>query len=119
MLVGKKISMVSFLGDGTFRCVEFCVDYSVVRPLTDPTGSIDGVDWRFGDTGVADLLLGYLGLTVADAEVVEDDHLSLVFETGDRIDVSLKPDDRVGPEAAHFVPAGTDGRLDVAKMCVW
>ena len=107
--------MVSFVRD----YVELRIDYSVLRAITDPTGSIDGIEWRLSDDCAADLLRRYIGLTVSVAEVVEHDHLTLVFDSGDRISVSLRPNDRCGPEAAHFVPATPDGGLDTAAMWVW
>jgi hypothetical protein len=115
MLVGYEVDMVSFVRD----YVELRVDYSILRFLTGPTGYIDGINWRLADEGSADRLRRYIGLTVSAVSVVEDDHIALVFVSGDRIDVSLRPDDRVGPEAAHLVPATSDGRPDTTNMWIW
>ncbi|MEO8695540.1 MAG: hypothetical protein ABI658_18605 [Acidimicrobiales bacterium] len=115
-LVGHDLDMVSFVRD----YVELRIDYCIVRALTDPSGRIGDAGWRLPEHGAADILRRYIGLTVIATEVVEDDHLSLHFEGDAHIDVSLRPNDRVGPEAAHFVPSfpGTD-RLDLAAMWVW
>ncbi len=107
--------MVSFVRD----YVELRIDYSIVRALTEPTGSIGGIRWRGDEAGSADLLRQYIGLTVEAAEVVEDDRISIRFDSQDWIAISLSADDRVGAEAAHFVPALPDGRLDVGEMWVW
>lgn len=114
-LVGHELDMVSFVRD----YVELRVNYSILRALTGPTGCIDGINWRLSDEGSADRLRRYIGLTVSAVQVVDDDHITLIFESGDRIDVSLRPDDRLGPEAAHFVPAAQDGRPDAAAMWIW
>jgi hypothetical protein len=107
--------MVSFVRDH----VELRVDHSILRALTGPTGCIDGINWRLVDEGSADRLRRHIGLTVAAVQVVDDDHITLAFDSGDRIDVSLRPDDRVGPEAAHFVPAAQNGRPDTAATWIW
>lgn len=115
MLVGHELEMVSFVRD----YVELRVGYSILRALTGPTGCIDGINWRLADEGSADRLRRSIGLTVSAVHVVDDDHITRAFDSGDSIDVSLRPDNRVGPEAAHFVPATLDGRPDTAAMWIW
>lgn len=107
--------MVSFVRD----YLELRIDYSILRALTPPTGIAEGVRWQFSEDGSADLLRTYIGKTVSAVELVEGERISLFFNSGDRIDVSLREDDRVGPESAHFVPALADGRLDTASLWVW
>ena len=51
-LVGHELDMVSFVRD----YVELRIDYSIVRLLTDPSGSIDGDPWSLTDTTGADSL---------------------------------------------------------------
>ncbi|HET6832369.1 MAG TPA: hypothetical protein VFH30_00775 [Acidimicrobiales bacterium] len=114
-LVGQELDTVSFVRD----YLELRIDYSILRALRAVTGSIDGLSWQLGDNGAADLLLRYIGRTVMAVEVVEHERISLAFGAEDWIDVSLREQDRVGPEAAHFVPAREDGRLDVAAMWIW
>lgn len=114
-LVGQELDTVSFVRD----YVELRIDYSIVRALTAPTGSIGGIEWELYDEGAADLLRRYIGLTVSAAEVIDDERITLFFGGSDRIDVSLRPADHGGLEAAHFVPALPGGQLDLAGMWVW
>src|SRR5918998_4538252 len=108
-LMGQELDTVSFVRD----YVELRIDYSILRALTEPSGILDSRPWRLGDESGADILRRYIGLTVVAAEVIGDDRISLVFDTGDTIEVSLRHEDRAGPEAAHFVPAGPGGILHV------
>ena len=114
-LVGTELDTVSFVRD----YVELRIDYSIVRALTYPSGTIDGRAWRLGDEGVADVMRRYIGRKVADVEVVEDQRILLTFDGDALLEISLRLEDRRGAEAAHFVPARPDGTLDVAAMWVW
>jgi hypothetical protein len=114
-LVGHDVDTVSFVRD----YVELRIDYSIVRAITEPHGTIDGVDWRLQDPGATELLRRYIGRFVVEAEVIDGDRLTLEFEDGSRFEVSLHPDDRVGPEAAHFVPAAQDGDPTPRGMSIW
>lgn len=99
--------------------VELRIDYSIVRALTETHGVIDGLVWRLGDPGAADTLRKYIGRTVLGVDVADGEVLSLTLSGDATFVISLRPDDRVGAEAAHFVPARADGQLDVASMCIW
>jgi hypothetical protein len=114
-LIGRELDTVSFVRD----YVELRIDYSVIRSITDPTGSVDGVAWSFPQPGTADRLREYIGRTLLAAELEPDDHILLTFEGDATIEISLRQADRTGPEAAHFVPATDSGSLDVAGMWVW
>ena len=115
LLIGQELDTVSFVRD----YVELRIDYSVIRAMTDPTGSVDGVAWSFPRPGAADRLREYIGRTLLAAELETDDHILLTFEGDATIEISLRQEDRTGPEAAHFVPATESGSLDVAGMWVW
>jgi hypothetical protein len=114
-LGGHDVDTVAFVRD----YVELRVDYSIVRALTEPTGTVDDTEWHFGTPGAADLMRRYIGRVVVAVEVVEGERLSLLLEGDATFKVSLRPEDRVGPEAAHFVPANPDGTLDLGRMVVW
>jgi hypothetical protein len=114
-LVGQELDSVSFVRD----YIELRIDYSILRALGPVAGLIGGIRWRLDDEHGADLLRRYIGRAVTTAEIIENERISLVFGSDDRIDLSLKPEDRVGPEAAHFVPARKDGRPDTAAMWIW
>jgi hypothetical protein len=106
-LVGHELDTVSFVRDD----IELRIDHSIVRVLTEPSGISGGDPWRLSDECGADILHRYIGLSVVAADVIEDDRISLVFDTGGTIELSLRLEDRTGPEAAHFVPARPDGSL--------
>ena len=104
-LVGQELDMVSFVRD----YVQLRIDYSVVTALAVVRGSIGGASWRLGDDCSADWLRKYISRTVTAVEVIEDERIVLMFGA-DRIELSLRQEDRTGPEAVHFVLAGEDGR---------
>jgi hypothetical protein len=114
-LVGHEVDTVSFVRD----YVELRVDYSIVRFLTDPSGSIGGDAWQLTDSGGADTLRRYIGCTVVATEFNEDEHLRLLFNNDAFIHASLREEDRSGPEALHFMPADADGRVHSGDMWVW
>ena len=114
-VVGQEIDTVSFVRD----YVELRIDYSILRALTPPTGVIDGIEWKFGDPGSVDTMLRYIGRRVAAVEIIETKQLVLRLDHDDAFQVSLRAEDRVGAEAAHFVPARPDGSLDPAAMWIW
>jgi len=114
-LVGGELDTVSFGRD----YVELRIDYSIVRALTDPSGTIDGVAWRFRDKGAADVMRRYIGRKVTDVEVTPDQRILLTFDRDAWLEISLRPEDVRRPEAAHFVPAQADGTPDIAAMWIW
>lgn len=114
-LVGQEIDTVSFVRD----YVELRIDYSILRALTNPTGSVDGISWRYGDPGSADTMLRYIGRRVVAVEVINGEQLMLRLDDDASFVVSLREEDRDGPEAAHFVPARSDGSSEVSAMFVW
>jgi hypothetical protein len=114
-LIGQELDTVSFVRD----YVELRIDYSIVRALTDPRGTIDGIPWQFNDERAADMMRRYIGRTVAAVEVRQDQRILLTFDRDAWLEISLRPQDRSGPEAAHFIPARVDGTPDMAAMWVW
>jgi hypothetical protein len=60
----------------------------------------------------------YIGRTVFDVEVTSDQRIALSFDHGAWLEISLRTQDRRGPEAAHFVPARADGTLDTTAMWI-
>ena len=114
-LVGHELDTVSFVRD----YVELRIDYSIVRLLTQPTGSIDGETWSLTDTFGADSLRGYIGRVVVATDFAPASHLRLVFDGEAMIYASLRAEDRTRPEALHFMPADTKGQVHSATMHVW
>lgn len=97
-LVGGELDTVSFVRD----YVELRIGYAIVRAITSPNGIVDGVAWHFDDEGAADVMRRYIGRTVTAVELIEDHHIRLMFGSDAWFRISLRDDDRVGPEAAHF-----------------
>jgi hypothetical protein len=114
-LVGHELDTVSFVCD----YVELRIDYSIVRLLTDPSGSIEGDDWQLTETSGADMLRRYIGRSVVEVDFVEDHHLLLHFEGGPSIRALLRDEDRRGPEALHFMPADERGQVHTSHMWIW
>lgn len=115
VLVGQELDTVSFVRD----YVELRIDYSIVRLLTDPSGSIDGDVWQLTQTGGAGALRRYIGRSVVATEFDEHEHLQLFFNEGASIKASLRDADRSGPEALHFMPADAKGQVHTATMRIW
>lgn len=115
VLVGSELDRVSFVRD----YVELRVNYSIIRCLTDPSGSIDGDVWTLTENSGADRLRRYIGREVLATDFDEARHLRLVFEGGAVIEASLRDEHRTGPEALHFMPADAQGRVHSATMFIW
>jgi hypothetical protein len=114
-LVDHELDTVSFVRD----YVELRIDYSIVRLLTDPSGSIDDDTWSLSETSGADALRCYIGRKVLAAEFDPRDHLRLVFDGGAIISASLRDEDRTGPEALHFLQADAKGQVHAATTWIW
>lgn len=98
--------------------VEFRIDYSILRALTPPTGTIDGTRWSFPTDPAPSLLRSYIGRPIRGIALTPD-RILISFTDEAEIEISLRPDDRQGPEAAHFVPASADGTPDASRMWIW
>lgn len=98
--------------------LELRIDYSILRALSNTTGTVDDIRWSFPADPAPSLLRRYIGRTVVAADLTPD-RIVLRFTGEASIEVSLRPDDRAGAEAAHFVPALADGSLDPSQMWIW
>ncbi|MCP4078623.1 MAG: hypothetical protein GY743_00075 [Planctomycetaceae bacterium] len=114
-LVGGEVDTVSFVRD----YVELRIDYSIFRALTDPSGTISGQAWQFPTPHCADLMRGYIGQRVSGIEIQDGQMIRLTFESNDVFEVSLRDDDRTGPEAAHLLVADEYGETSPERMYVW
>ena len=113
-LVGAELDTVSFVRDH----VELRIGYSIVRFLTDPSGTSDGQSWQLTGTDGADSLRRYVGRTVVAVEFDEHVYFRLFFDDAE-ISASLRDEDRQGPEALHFMPADPTGRVHSSDMFIW
>jgi hypothetical protein len=74
--------------------------------------------FRFGEPGSRDALCALIGAEVASVSVREGDRIALELR-GSTLTIPLDHANRVGPEAAHFVPSNADGTPRVADMLIW
>lgn len=114
-LVGDELNIVAFV----MNYVEFHFNGPVLRALTDPIVEHDGVRRRFPEPGSRDALCALIGTEVESVALEEGDHIELRTNRGHTLTIPLDSNSRVGPEAAHFVPADESGRLLVAAMHIW
>ncbi|WP_329243582.1 hypothetical protein OG223_06290 [Streptomyces sp. NBC_01478] len=105
LLMGLEVSAVSFVRD----YVELHFDGPVLRALSDPMGVYGGREWRFPAPGSMELMRCYIGRTVDGFELDPERILALGFGEH-RFVVPLDSDNGWGPESAHMIGVGEDGR---------
>jgi hypothetical protein len=108
-LAGTEMSGVSFVRD----YVELLFDGTILRMLTPPVVRTATETCRIPDAGCRDLLCSLIGQIVVDFIVIEDDRIEVRYANGATVGVSLRREDRDGPEAAHYVPG------DNQPILVW
>jgi len=99
-VTGEPLSGVSFVHD----YVELHFDGKIVRSLTMPTVNLASAQHKFPETGSRDALCSLIGLTVERVTVKEDVYIEIAFSGEARVRIPLAPEERSGPEAAHYVP---------------
>lgn len=120
-LVGGDVDAVAFVRD----YVEFRVDYNVLRALTPPQIlTPDGQLHRFPHAESRDALCTLIDAAVVAAEELGSDEtgdprIEVRTDSGHVLIVPLDSRTRVGPEAAHLVPADASGSPDTAGMWIW
>lgn len=114
-LVGEALSAVSFVRD----YVEFHFDGPILRSLNDPIVRHAATQVTCSDSGWRDALCSIIGGVIERVDMVSGDRIELRTTDGKQLVVPLDEAARVGPEAAHFVPAEEDGRLRVKDMLIW
>lgn len=113
-LVGEELNAVSFVMD----YVEFHFNGPVLRALTNPVITVRGERFRSPEPGSRDALCLLIGERIRSVRVVEDAQVELSTRHA-TLSIPLDSASRIGPEAAHFVPAQEDGTLRVEDMLVW
>ena len=101
-LVGEELSAVSFVRD----YVEFHFDGPVLRALTNVRVEHAGRIAAFPAPGSRDALCALIGQPVRAVTHQPEQHIRLAFADGAILTVPLDRRSYIGPEAAHFVPAG-------------
>jgi len=99
-IISEPLSAVSFVQD----YVEFHFDGKIVRSLTNPLVRVLDKTCKFPEVGSRDCFCSLIGQTVESVIVEDEDRIELIFTLGARLIISLAESERIGPEAAHFVP---------------
>jgi hypothetical protein len=96
-LRGAQLSAVTFVQDYLQLWFDGpCIN--VMNPLTVETGDATVVSWQ---PGFRHLLCAQIAKIVARVEHRTGDALSVWFEDGSRVSVSLQPEDYTSPEAFY------------------
>jgi hypothetical protein len=96
-LVGRKLSSVTFVAD----YVQLAFDGPGMNAYTTPTVTSGSESLSLGQPGYRDALCAQIGCIVERTEV-DKQRVSIVFESGAVISISLLDDDYRGPEALEF-----------------
>jgi hypothetical protein len=107
-LVGQELASVEFVQD----YVQLHFDGPTISAYTQPSvrlKSSEVLSW--GEPGFRDALCAEIASLVRSVEV-RPEQVSIVFETGDQVWISLRDQDYRGPEALQFMIA--DDRVWVA-----
>jgi len=96
-LVGHELSSVTFVRD----YVQLGFDGHGLNAYTIPTVTSGSESLSLGQPGYRDSLCRQIGCRVERTEV-DDEHVSIIFESGVAVQISLRDDDYRGPEALEF-----------------
>ena len=96
-IVGRQLSSVTFVQD----YIQFAFDGPGLTTYTLPTVSFRRQSLKWGETGYRDALCAQIAHIVQQVEV-DEQRVSLLFDNGAAISVSLLDEDYVGPEALMF-----------------
>jgi len=99
-LVGEELNGVCFVMD----YVEFHFNGPVLRALGRVKVRTRLGEAAFPGPGSCEALCELIGAVVREVQIKEDAEIFLSFIDGEELRISLAEADRVGPEAAHFVP---------------
>jgi hypothetical protein len=104
LLVGTELGAVTFVRD----YIQLTFDGPVLTALTSPTIARGGRRWSHGDAGYRDALCACIALPVQAATARAGEAITITFTDDTELTISLRPSDRVGPEAAHLKLSSTD-----------
>ncbi|HSC78013.1 MAG TPA: hypothetical protein VLB32_05565 [Candidatus Acidoferrales bacterium] len=99
-IVGEQLSSVEFVQD----YVQLHFDGPSIIAYVWPVVEVGGKAYRFGDSSYRDVLCGWIAHRIPTAFVVEEEELKIEFDDGAALSISLRPEDRTGPEAADYIP---------------
>ncbi len=101
MLVGETISGICFVMD----YVEFHFHGPILRALTAPILRHEGKEIQFPSIGSRDALCALINTEVVEVHHDKTTVIELILKPAFTLIIPLSQEARIGPEAAHFVPA--------------
>jgi hypothetical protein len=101
-IIGESLGSVTFVMD----YIQLDFNGPRLTALTLPVVRVSGKVRTVADPGWRDSLCERIGASVRSAYVRPDDELSIAFEDGSSIVVSLRAIDYRGPEAINFTAPG-------------
>ncbi len=97
-IIGEELTSVEFVQD----YVQLRFHRPTLTLFSWPVVRIAGEAFRFGEAGYRDRLCERIGRKVVAASFREDDAIRITFDDGAEFNVSLKLEDREGPETGYF-----------------
>ena len=97
-IVGEQLSSVEFVQD----YLQLHFDGPTLTVFVWPIVRSTVREARWGQPGYKDELCARIGHKVSKAGLREGEAVIILFEDSGEIVISLRPEDRVGPEAGHF-----------------
>ncbi len=100
ILTGEKLSSVTFV----LNYLQLDFDGNGFTLYVWPVITVGGKEHKFGESSFRDSLCLLIAQVVKQAGGEEEQHLTITFESGDKLTVSLDPDNpvSVAPEIAIF-----------------
>lgn len=99
-IIGQRMSAVSFVHD----YVEVHFDGKILRSLTNPRVVSSRGQLTFPEPGSRDALCELIGKSVVNVIVQAPEYIEVRFGASAFVRIPLSNPERIGPEAAHFVP---------------
>jgi hypothetical protein len=104
-LVHRQLCAVTFLKE----YMQFDFDGPLFNYYDFPVAVVDGKEFHREDFGYCDRVCELIGKSVTYIEEIPSDNLTIKFEEGVSICLSLKPEDRSSVEAAMFQAGSQEG----------
>jgi hypothetical protein len=104
-IVGEPLSSVEFVMD----YVQLHFAGPTLTLFVWPVVAVKEHETHFGEPGYRDALCGRITHIVTKVMMADDKALSVQFDDGSAITVSLRPEDRTGPEAGYFTRSSHPG----------
>ena len=97
-IVGEKLSAVTFVAD----YLQLHFDGPVLTSVTHPRVVIDGKSYSWDSPCYKDKVCKLIFKSVIRTKIVPEKYVRIDFERGNRIEISIRPEDYVAGEALWF-----------------